>query len=259
MIKTTLVIPDIHQAIGRAEYLLRNMKYDSVVFLGDYFDSFRKVFSAIETAKWLREKLEKNDNYTFLVGNHDVHYLYAGSSYEYSYTGYQSEYALEVNMILSPYLDRFNFIITVGDYVLTHAGITRELMPANPGPNVFSDLNESIKNGVNTGTIDEYLMAGMDRGGRQPHGGITWCDIRSFRPTVGVNQMFGHSQRPEPVTICGENSTNHMIDCDMRVVAYLHEDESGRISVEIMRPWLSGAQQQTQDVRYDYYHKFSDT
>lgn len=252
--KTTLVIPDIHQAIGRANHLLNSLrgKYDSVVFLGDYFDSFRRIFSATETAEWLRSLIEKNENYTFLVGNHDIRYLYINSAYEYSCAGFQPTEAKRVNKILAPYLDRFDFIRVVGDYVLSHAGITKELIGVSfqdCGYEFFPKLNEKIKGKVNTGFVDMFLLAGYDRGGTQPYGGITWCDVQNYKPTEGINQLFGHTQRKDVVYISSDNSENYMIDTDMRTAAFLIESDN-KTHIEILKPWKTGAQDP--QGKYDY-------
>jgi len=85
---TTLIIPDVHQDIKSVKKILAiediNL-IDEVVFLGDWFDSFHeppKVASFKDTCLFVRDLVwenNKNKKMVFLVGNHDLAYIYNNS------------------------------------------------------------------------------------------------------------------------------------------------------------------------------------
>ena len=79
----TLVIPDVHQRVDSVKSIFENEKdYDEVVFLGDWFDSFfdpPKVAGFEETCEYLKYLVLEHpnkDKFVFLLGNHDISYIY---------------------------------------------------------------------------------------------------------------------------------------------------------------------------------------
>lgn len=78
----TLVIPDVHQRIGRIDKALNKEGYDETIFLGDWFDTFAKppyVATISETASYLKDLILKHprrNSFIFLLGNHDLSYIY---------------------------------------------------------------------------------------------------------------------------------------------------------------------------------------
>ena len=78
-----LIIPDVHQNIDRLNSILRTKDAEEaqeIIFLGDYFDSFDYDFYTPEMCDILNKNID-NDRYTFLIGNHDAHYLSGVSQY----------------------------------------------------------------------------------------------------------------------------------------------------------------------------------
>jgi hypothetical protein len=88
----TLVIPDVHQDLAgvRKIFQLENLEsFDEVIFLGDWLDSFHeppKVSSFKDTCLFLRDLVwnNKSNKMVFLVGNHDLAYIYNNKKSGYS-------------------------------------------------------------------------------------------------------------------------------------------------------------------------------
>lgn len=73
-----IVIADIHGRSIWKEIISKENDFDSVIFLGDYFDTHGGGYSAnrqIENFKDIIAYKKANmDKVTLLIGNHDVHY-----------------------------------------------------------------------------------------------------------------------------------------------------------------------------------------
>ena len=89
----TLIIPDIHQDLAGLKKIFKIEKlesFDEIIFLGDWFDSFHeppKVSSFKDTCLFLRDLVwenEKTGKMIFLVGNHDLAYIYNNKKSGYS-------------------------------------------------------------------------------------------------------------------------------------------------------------------------------
>src|SRR5947208_128299 len=73
-----LIVPDIHEEYGHLRALLQRYEAeaDRVIWLGDFLDSFSGYTrQTVDTVEWLRDHVE-NPKYTFLWGNHDLHYAW---------------------------------------------------------------------------------------------------------------------------------------------------------------------------------------
>ena len=63
-----LIIPDIHEKYDIAESIIKKVKPDKTIFLGDYFDDFDNNDQKIkDTARWLSRSLKKESR-IHLVG-----------------------------------------------------------------------------------------------------------------------------------------------------------------------------------------------
>ena len=64
-------------------------------------------------------------------------------------------------------------------------------------------LDKEIKIGLEQARDNRrhwIFNAGYCRGGSQNYGGITWCDyIEEFYPTIGLNQICGHTSRQHEI------------------------------------------------------------
>ena len=77
----TLILPDIHNKVDRADFMIRSVGADKVICLGDVFDDFNdNVNDAQKSAGWFKKMLDR-DNFICLKSNHDLGYEYPTNPY----------------------------------------------------------------------------------------------------------------------------------------------------------------------------------
>ena len=221
----TLIVPDVHERIGTLRRILANLAGPDtpVVFLGDWFDSFDGVASSMaETIGWLNDNT-CNPLFTFLWGNHDLHYAYQMDGLRCSwYSGERDR------MIRAAGVDfgRFQFSVVVDGWLCTHAGVHPSLLPAlRPGRDA-ARLHEQILAATAHPwvTVPPILQAGYTRGGRQPVGGITWLDWEAeFEPIPGIFQIVGHSEGDHPREKISPDSRSICIDARLRSFLWIDD------------------------------------
>ena len=191
----TVVIPDIHNFTGLADFALKNEPADEYVFLGDIFDNYKDNPQAAEkTAVWLKAILERSDCFV-LFGNHDVPYRWPNNRY-ISCPGFTLEKCRVINSVISPRLwEKFRWFYKTQGWFMSHAGLHEKIF-LYPGHG-FSEpyLNEVITDGeqrLHEGHEAEHCRSGF-RTGVMRVGGLTWADWGEFEPIPGVNQIVGHT------------------------------------------------------------------
>lgn len=226
----TLVIPDIHQKTHLVDAILASeVKYDEVVFLGDWFDSFQEpplVNSFKNTCKYLKSLLldhPQREKFVFLTGNHDVSYIYCNNGPSkspfphpdaYFCSGFteakakifRSEF-YDQNLKDEFFLTNFKLAHQSQGFTLSHAGIHPSYLPLTENietlvskvlPNVWENFRnlDHPRNKVLSG-------AGYARYGNVPVGGLIWLDWRQeFLPAARIgSQIVGHTHVQEPTSI----------------------------------------------------------
>lgn len=205
----TLVIPDIHLNVTRAQRIIDSIPHDKAVLTGDYFDAYGSTLEDTEkTARWLKEKVLHNPKIVTLMGNHDTSYIFS-TNRNFRCSGYRDAYNAAINEILNDE-DKSKFGVYHIDqgYVFSHAGLTNELWreysakfkeqePSETKLEFFDRVMKVISaesiDKAKEGSDTILLAAGWDRGGMYRHGGINWVDWDSLSPIKGINQIVGHS------------------------------------------------------------------
>ena len=208
----TLVIPDIHNRIIRAQSIIDKVPHDKLVLIGDYFDNHGEGANAAEyarnTAIWLKEKILHNPKAVALLGNHDTSYVWSNNIH-FRCSGYTPYKSIAINDVLtSEDKSKFGVYHIDQNHVFRHAGLTNKLWKKYSSLFVeqgetetkleFFDRvmkvvsNEAIE-AANSNNNVELFGAGWDRGGFQQYGGINWVDWNTFGPVNGINQIVGHS------------------------------------------------------------------
>ena len=233
--KTILVFSDPHQNIDYVERLLRKENYDTVVCLGDWFDSFycNSVHHVEQTCEFLKKWTFKDNFYT-CIGNHDIQYLYDNNTTICS--GYEiSKDRLIADCFgnfLAPIRNKFKWYIWIDDWLCSHAGINEYHFPPNlkiTKPDLTKWLNEQIFQADLTlcnGGGHWLYNAGQGRGGRSKIGGITWQDFDTeFQPIDGLKQLVGHSSHPTILNHYTDGSLEFTksdnLDIDCHLTQYL--------------------------------------
>lgn len=121
-----LIIPDVHQKLNWKYALDHVDEFDSIVFVGDYFDhhgdadvydedAIKNFEEIIAFKKQYPEKVHLG------VGNHDIHYLIGFDKY----SNYQRSIKEKIYNTFVNNIDYLEMIIKVDDYYVSHAGVTK--------------------------------------------------------------------------------------------------------------------------------------
>lgn len=218
----TLVVPDIHEEIDRVDYILSKFEYDKVVFLGDYFDKFGAENTS-NTCHWLLENID-NPNYTFLIGNHDQHYLFGVEKC----SGY-TKHNLISTLLISMGYNKLRLVHWVDNWLLSHAGVDKSWvtdLEFEQYANKIGDLEHRALQSLSYRQSHPFIKAGWDRGGSSPIGGVNWIDWKELSSIPGINQLVGHTHRKGKVRFKEEkNSKNYCIDTGLQHVAIIENSE----------------------------------
>lgn len=217
----TIVCGDLHGKVDFARELLSDPKQD-LVFVGDLLDSFTKTtWEQIELLESVLDACETRENFTCLLGNHELSYL----DEKMMCSGFNPAVAAHVLPIQAKIRQLFETYTVVHDFVITHAGISKRWLPlwCNDKSSIFEYLEVAPEQELNA--IGHY------RGGKDPCGGPYWCDYwTEFVPVDSIKQVFGHTaKRPlgQQLGIVTTDGRNYNIDCLDRVNEVLEISELG--------------------------------
>lgn len=208
----TLVVPDIHEQAIRFRREVEPLfgDFDQVVFLGDWFDTFKNhdpegMCNAINRYIF-------NDKFVFLMGNHDAHYRWPRE--EFLCSGFQRETAEVIKSNLTPAeWQRFKISHQVGPYLLSHAGYHERTLK-------YRSSESDALASADQGAFHPIFGVGQARGGRQAFGGPLWLDFNwEFEHIANLPQIVGHTvQRGGPAhksgSICLDTALRHLAVID---------------------------------------------
>ena len=132
----TIIIGDVHGRDQWKQIVAQEKDADTVIFLGDYFDSFD--ISAVEQMHNFKEIVEfKETSFTnagtedqhktrviMLIGNHDYHYF--PEINDSSTSGYQTRMAMVIKQLIGEKREHLQVAHRIGEFVFTHAGISSQ-------------------------------------------------------------------------------------------------------------------------------------
>jgi len=194
----TISIGDLHgQRVTEIIYDILE-KYDKIIFMGDYVDSFTgkdiEIYTNLDSLIELKQKYP--EKIILLWGNHDVQYLLGYN--KHGCTGYRPSMQTMLYDIFSKHKDLFQLSYQIDNTIWSHAGIHegwykyRFNMFTNHYPDltVSEQLNLAFKE-----EIESLFDVGYIRGGIRDVGGPLWCDIRELKssPIRKYNQIVGHN------------------------------------------------------------------
>ena len=256
-----LIVPDVHEQIVKLKAILRRYKEVLwVVFLGDFMDTFDGLtWQTFEMVKWLAENIG-NPKYTFLWGNHDMHYAFPFDGVMCS--GWDKNKLAIVRQHLNDKDhwqkfklmhwigtplgaggedDRGNLIVEPTEWLLSHAGVHPSLLNPILGFDKQSLLaleEEAMWKLRYCQQVTSFIAAGRGRGGSARIGGVVWLDWQSeFVPINGLNQCVGHSNGKEVrvkktvhESVRNANSSvNYCVDTHLHHVVEVREDGSLKV------------------------------
>lgn len=197
-----LVIGDLH-GHNSWKAIVESEKYDKVVFLGDYVDSF--TLQPLTIVKNLREllkfKRENKDKVVLLWGNHDHSYFFGERCSGWSYKGY--EY---YNPVYEKAFDDglFDLYYIYDDIIMTHAGVSEYWLKQVAFKDDIKDVtwDDVIpKRGMSGKTILDWNMyQGYDGYGDTISQSPIWIRPNSLIkcPLKGYRQIVGHTNLGKP-------------------------------------------------------------
>ena len=205
--KLTLIISDVHCEWENADKIIKHVKADTVISLGDIFDSFTETADSIrESAEWFVDFVN-NPNHIMLFGNHEQNYAFNYLCLHCS--GYEQwKYFLIKDIVPRSVWDKLKWYHFLDNtWLLTHAGLHNDNVPrqiktySNDLPKFIAKLSKyldhEIRRGLDkaaNGAESWIFNAGYARCGNQKVGGITWCDHNTeMHPIIGLSQIYGHS------------------------------------------------------------------
>ena len=194
-----LIVGDIH---GHFEVLERAINYASkhgyeFIQVGDLTDSFTRTNKDQQKCLELARDASQDDDKTFLLGNHDLSYMFPEY---YACSGFTRN---RHGLFIDTYHEiEFDHAISFSDVLVTHAGISRGHLDylfnvegiedtGDDIDSVLSYINEAIENG------DHIFKAGWASGGPLEYGGIFWGRPIKFEPIGDITQVFGHTKQRE--------------------------------------------------------------
>jgi hypothetical protein len=223
----TIVIPDVHQRVDFVKAILEAEKdYDEVVYLADWFDSLwdpPKVAGFEETCEYLKHLILEHPNrekFVFLIGNHDISYIYNNNNYsdrrlskiiKYYCSGFTVSKAKKFRHAFFDkglkddfFLKHFKIAHQTQGWTLSHGGISIRQFPY--GYTLDRFVNELLpdvwRNFRNLQYNHNWLIsgAGLHRGGDEPIGGVLWLDWNvEFSSSIDTGkQIVGHTTVREP-------------------------------------------------------------
>lgn len=206
----TLIIPDIHEELVRLVCVLEEYKpqVDQVVFLGDFFDSFDGITAKTQgMITWLEAHFE-DPKYIFLMGNHDVHYMYPNPRLRCSgFSGVRYQMLDSIRGILQ----QFKLFHQEGNTIFSHAGFHPSFLHQGKIP---KNLEQNTKAALADGIVPDIMEAGWSRGGSDPYGGVVWLDWGDFVPVKGIRQVVGHTKgssvRYKEGNVCLDTGLRHI-------------------------------------------------
>lgn len=237
----TLIISDVHENTAKLAKILK--KYDWIkkkVLDGDWLDSHNSYSMYPEEHIEVLLGILDDPNWTVLVGNHDMAYLFPEIS-ALSCSGWRlpTEEAVK-KMITAEYREKMlrfhHWIETRGKtWLVSHAGFNpaKVTHPVNGVTREYIDqvAAEALER-LKRRSMHHLVECGEGRGGlRNAIGGVTWQDWRDeFEPIEGFNQIVGHTRGKEVRKKVAENSENYCIDTLLEYVAIV--DGNGEVTIE---------------------------
>lgn len=241
-----LIIPDIHQNLDFARRALDLASpADTVVFLGDYFDSRDPRWATeavfVDTLNALREWAERPRT-VCLLGNHDMPVLTSCPPHYPRYPVPRFDYGQaqrHLEEIAHVPWHRFQLFHVEQGWLLSHAGFHRRYWEysadrrsddsadsVDAGIGRLRRLCRHALEGVNERN-QTFFQKGLTRGGSVARPGPTWQCWSEFDDSLPLPQIVGHTAGPLP----RRKGRSWNIDCAQRCVAWI---EDGEVTIQTM-------------------------
>ena len=233
-----LALGDLHGRPYDRYFKYKNIdKYDKIVYLGDYVDSFYKSDQDIieNLTKLFLFKRNNMEKVELLLGNHDFQYL---KEFKYRQcSGYRSSYSATITELLDLNKDCLKIAYQYENILFTHAGLTKTFFnklksEMSDKVNFKQSKNNNYANILNNcykANPNVFWKISWLRGGYDESGSCLWADLREFLHLNEDNSysidklnenniikdlscICGHQPVKKVVTIT--NNGNYYVWCD---------------------------------------------
>jgi hypothetical protein len=209
-----LILPDVHNRWEKAEKVIKFVKPDQTILIGDYFDDFNDDPQIItEVAEWFRHSVNQK-NRIHICGNHDLHYWFKDNKF-LRCSGYQQFKSIAINdFVTRQDWEKLIFYYILDDqWLLSHAGVhpswidRMNFQAATISELSLNMVNSRLKRASPEAVKSFYRnkmhwfgIPGFSRDRSSPYyGGITWLDWnKEFHPIRGIHQLVGHTPSYTP-------------------------------------------------------------
>lgn len=215
----TITVGDLH---GKQDWkVIDPLKYDKIVFVGDYCDSF--THTNLEISSNLEDIIELkraySDKVELLLGNHDIQYMF--SYHDFGCSGFRAHAYSGLNFIFNQNKDLFKVAYQIDNIIWTHAGISNGWIKYNQ--KWIDETNEAFECINLADTLNKMLWSkhngclhqvGERRGGYLQFGGVTWADLKETCNGFlsGYQQIVGHTPIDRITKFGGEKSNIRYVD-----------------------------------------------
>lgn len=229
------IVPDVHERLDRLEASLKLVddNIDGLVFLGDWFDTFKAHDDerCREVCRFINNNIDgvlttdPPKPADFLLGNHDCHYFF--NHHAFLCSGYHPRKKEIITGYIAPEtIRKFKLFVRHGNYLISHAGFNTITMQFAEDNFARQAIDEALQ-----GKFDPVWGAGKARGGNQMFGGPTWLDWHyEFEPVQGAPQIVGHTNDTEVRTKWAGQEVSYCIDTASRHVAIL-DTETNEVEI----------------------------
>jgi hypothetical protein len=172
-------------------------RYDRIIFLGDYVDSFFiQDFNIVyNLEEIIRFRIKYPDKVILLLGNHEISYLYS----MYRCSGYRPRIAQHILKLLNDHSKLFSLSFQQSNYLWTHAGLQLDYFNKYIQPVVMNSGDGNISSVLNRlyeRIFEPLFEVGPERNGEDGNiGGPLWVHstVLAKSPLNGYHQIVGHT------------------------------------------------------------------
>jgi predicted MPP superfamily phosphohydrolase len=122
----SVVVGDLHGKVEIAEYWIKNREHRSIIFIGDYLDSFdRSIEDQYELLEMVLDAVENQENVYALMGNHELSYLLPE---RYQASGYKHTLAAKIEHLHQKMWKNLKLWLVNNEFLISHAGFRPEFI-----------------------------------------------------------------------------------------------------------------------------------
>lgn len=199
-------------------------KYEKIVFIGDYCDSFN--LGNVDILHNLKQiiafKKAYPDRVILLIGNHDFNYF---ARQQYTCKGYRPEAFYDLNVLLNDNIDLFQVAYQYESWLWTHGGLTKTylehcVLPMREKQYRFHSVTKNMSivellNFMFVANNPELNIAGASSQGYSLFPSVLWArpeDLDS--DPIDLNQIVGHTHCDDVRIVNIDDKVEHVyIDC----------------------------------------------